>query len=63
MKKLLGIVVLGLLWFGIAYAECKAGNCSNGTGTMVWSNGDQYVGEWKDGKEHGVGNMTWYNGN
>ena len=62
MKKLLGIVALSLLWFGTAYAECKAGNCSNGTGTMVWSNGDQYVGEWKDGKFHGVGTLTWSNG-
>ena len=61
MKKLLGIVVLGLLWFSTAYAECK-GNCVNGTGTMEWPNGDKYVGEWKDGKIHGVGTLTWANG-
>ena len=62
MKKLLGILVLGLLYFGNAYAECKEGNCSNGTGTMVWPNGDQYVGEWKDGKIHGQGTIEWSNG-
>ena len=62
MKKLLGIVVLGLLCLGNAYADCKVGNCTNGTGTMVWSNGDQYVGGWKDSKTHGVGTMTWSNG-
>ena len=55
-------MVLGLLYFGNAYAECKKGNCSNGTGTMVWPNGDQYVGEWKDGKIHGVGTLTWSDG-
>ena len=53
---------LGLLYFGNAYAECKEGNCSNGTGTMVWPNGDKYVGEWKDGKIHGVGTLTWSDG-
>ena len=62
MKKLLGFIVLSLLYFGNAYAECKEGNCSNGTGTMVWPNGDQYVGEWKDGKIHGVGTLTWSDG-
>jgi len=62
MKKLLGFIVLGLLYFGNAYAECKEGNCSNGTGTMFWPNGDKYVGEWKDGKIHGVGTLTWSDG-
>ena len=62
MKKLLGVVVLSLFWCATAYAECKTGNCLNGTGTKVWSNGDQYVGEWKNGKFHGVGTMTWTNG-
>ena len=62
MKKFLGIVVLSLLCFSNVYAECKEGNCSNGTGTMIWPNGDQYVGEWKDGKIHGVGTLTWSDG-
>ena len=62
MKKLLVIVILGLLCLGNAYAECKVGNCKNGTGTMIWPNGDQYVGEWKDSKTHGVGTLTWSGG-
>ena len=62
MKKLLGIIVLGLLCLGNAYADCKVGNCTNGTGTMIWPNGDQYIGEWKDSKTHGVGTLTWSNG-
>jgi len=62
MKKLLGIVVLGLLCLGNAYADCKVGNCTNGTGTMTWPNGDQYVGGWKDTKTHGVGTMIWSDG-
>ena len=54
-------MVLGLLWCGIAYAECK-GNCINGQGTMEWSNGDKYVGEWKNGIQDGTGTVTWSNG-
>ena len=50
MKKLLGIVVLGLLLSGNAYAECIKGNCKNGQGTYTWSSGSKYVGEWKNGK-------------
>ena len=23
------------------------------------ANGDKYVGEWKDGKRHGLGTSTW----
>ena len=61
MKKLLAIVVLGLLLSGNAYAECK-GNCVNGQGTMEWSNGDKYVGEWKDGKMHSQGTYFWTDG-
>jgi len=61
MKKLLGIVVLGLLLSGNTYAECK-GNCVNGQGTMEWSNGDKYTGEWKNSETHGQGTIEWSNG-
>ena len=59
MKKLLGIVVLGLLLSGNAYAECVEGDCKNGFGTYVWPDGDRYVGEWKKGKEHGQGTLFY----
>ena len=31
-------------------------------GTRTFTNGDKYVGEWKDGKEHGQGTFTFPNG-
>ena len=34
----------------------------NGQGTFTYSNGDQYLGEFKDGKKHGQGNYAFSNG-
>jgi hypothetical protein len=27
----------------------------DGAGTYTWTNGDKYVGDWKDGNKHGQG--------
>jgi len=39
----------------------------NGQGTLTYgkgkSEGGKYVGEWKDGKQHGHGTYTYSNGN
>ena len=35
----------------------------HGKGTLTWSNGDRYEGEWKNGKENGQGTMTRSTGN
>lgn len=34
---------------------CMRGNCVNGRGTMVFENGDKYIGQWKDEVFHGTG--------
>jgi len=44
MKKLLAIIVLGLLLSGNAYAGCVLGDCKNGQGTFKYPNGAKYVG-------------------
>lgn len=33
-----------------------------GQGTMVWDNGNKYVGNWDYGQMHGQGTFTWSNG-
>ena len=63
MKKLLGILVLGLLWCNTGFAECIKGDCNNGYGTYTYANGSKYVGEYKNGKIYGQGTYTWANGN
>ena len=34
----------------------------NGQGTYTWSNGDMYVGKWKNEKRNGKGTYTWSDG-
>ena len=70
MKKFLGIVVLGLLVCGLAQAasslpECKGSNSKKWTncqGNYINDDGSEYVGEFKDGKGHGQGALTYADG-
>ena len=71
MKKAILILVLGLLWCNVGVAESKLPACE-GTilkkwtdcyGTQDMSDGAKYTGEWKKGKQHGQGTLTYANGN
>ena len=62
MKKAIAIIVLGLLWCNVGFAQCIKGDCNNGQGTYRWESGSKYVGEFKDGKTHGQGTFTWASG-
>ena len=37
---------------------CVRGDCINGVGVYVDTNGDEYEGSFKEGKPHGEGKMT-----
>jgi 1-phosphatidylinositol-4-phosphate 5-kinase len=41
---------------------CLEGNCQNGEGIYLWPNGNQYIGNWKDGKRSGQGSYYWTDG-
>ena len=41
---------------------CTKGNCTNGTGSLTRPNGEQYVGQFKNGKYEGQGALTWAGG-
>ena len=62
MKKVFLYVFLGLLFCNVGFAECIEGDCNNGYGTYMWSDGSKYVGEHKDGKQHGHGTLTYADG-
>ena len=59
MKKIF-IIILMLIYFSPLESfgdECVEGDCINGKGTMVFSTGHKYTGEFKDGNRHGKGVM------
>ena len=71
MKKLLGIIVLGLLLSGCSTTpvevknyktECIEGDCVNGQGTKTFSHGGKYIGEFKNSGLHGHGIYKIFNG-
>jgi hypothetical protein len=41
---------------------CANGDCRNGAGTYVWSDGSRYVGGFKNGVQHGEGSLAFTNG-
>ncbi len=54
-----------LLTSACSEQQCIKGDCNNGYGTKVFKDGyntNKYVGEWKDGKQHGQGIFTFANG-
>ena len=70
MNRKVFLVLLAALLLNICFTtstfgngKCVEGDCENGKGTMTWTDGDKYVGEYKDGKTHGQGTYTWANGN
>ncbi|MDY7395660.1 hypothetical protein UMM65_10435 [Aureibaculum sp. 2210JD6-5] len=42
--------------------KCVNGDCKNGQGKMNYSNGDSYLGNFKNGFREGVGIYNWANG-
>jgi hypothetical protein len=61
MKKFLAIMLLSLLFGGSAFAECIKGDCKNGYGEYMFSNG-KYSGNWIKGKRTGQGKYEWHSG-
>jgi len=71
MKHLVKISVISALLLtitgcGTTYElahQCIEGDCINGEGTLTWAGGDQYVGDFVNGKRTGQGTYTDVNGN
>ena len=64
MKKLLGIVVLGLLWFNVGFAEWEPWKCQKNKCTIKDKNDGsiiEYFGETKNNLPHGEGKFQQLN--
>jgi len=64
MKKTLSILTL-ILIANLCFSQqkdCISGDCDNGYGTWVYSNGDKYEGTWVNQKMHGQGTYYYSNG-
>lgn len=45
-----------------AKAQCYLGDCTSGWGTYVWESGEEYTGQWVNGKRTGLGVYDWPDG-
>ena len=61
-KQFLTIPILVFLPFWMLNAQCLAGDCWQGTGTMLYPSGSKYVGQFVDGKHHGGGTLFYADG-
>ena len=53
-----------LVLISILLLSCPLFGQSKKKGLLyIWENGSRYVGEWKDGKKHGQGTITFSDGN
>ena len=55
-------LLLCLLCSSNIYSQCISGDCQNGKGTMIYSNGSRYEGNWSNGKCSGFGIESFPNG-
>jgi SH3-like domain-containing protein len=62
MKLVISIIFLVILSPQVAAALCVQGDCENGQGTVVLTDGRRYVGEFENGIRSGRGLMTFPDG-
>jgi hypothetical protein len=60
-KKIL-VLVLALISLKPGTAQCLIGNCTDGWGTYLWSDGSEYTGQWSNGARTGIGCYDWSDG-
>ena len=61
-NQFLTVSFLIFLPFWVLNAQCLAGDCLHGTGTMLYPSGSKYVGQFVNGKHHGGGTLFYADG-
>ena len=59
---LLFVLIFGLVPNNSAFAKCVKGDCKNGTGEWVTSDGRSYKGLFVGGRPNGKGRLSYSNG-
>ncbi|MEY4927997.1 MAG: hypothetical protein RI894_2433, partial [Bacteroidota bacterium] len=63
MKQLISIFLFAFVPFlAIAQGSCTSGECGDGFGTYRFANGDVYIGQFSNSKQHGQGTFLWATG-
>ncbi len=62
MKKSTFVFLLSLLFTYQAAAQCLSGDCKTGNGIQIYSSGERYIGQFKNGKSHGLGTYFYQDG-
>lgn len=62
MQKSLLFLSLYFIPFSVSIAQCLSGDCTNGTGMILFDNGDRYAGRFSKGKPEGRGIFYYSNG-
>lgn len=66
MKKFIMLLLFSITTYAYALPDCPEDTSKlwdKCFGTINFTSGNQYVGEWKDDKMHGQGTTTFANGN
>lgn len=62
MKKFIFFLFLQVFFISFLSAQCKSGDCKNGTGIFIYPSGAKYVGQFKNGEIHGIGACYYTDG-
>jgi len=60
--RVLIMFILIIMFLNPVYADQCMGNCTNGQGFMLYYDGSNYMGTWKNGQPDGKGIVTLPNG-
>jgi len=51
--------LLNCSWLQAQYGDCMSGNCKDGYGHFEWTTGEEYIGNFDNGKMSGYGVFYW----